>query len=65
MNEVIKAIFQEAGGWVETDEKGNITTYSHEVEPEEFARMIICECAKFTTDPIVRNLLFFHFGMKE
>lgn len=64
MNERIQAIFQGAGGWVTTDEKGNISTYSHEVDPEVFARAIIRECAQFT-DPITRNLMLMHFGMKE
>jgi hypothetical protein len=64
MNERIQAIFQGAGGWVETDDKGNISTYSHEVEPEEFARAIIRECATFG-DPVTRRFMLMHFGMTE
>jgi hypothetical protein len=64
MNERIQAIFQGAGGWVEIDEKGNISTYSHEVDPEVFARAIIRECNLFT-DLCTRQLILNHFGMKE
>jgi hypothetical protein len=44
MNKDIQILFKQAGGYIETDEKGNISTYTYDFDPEQFAQSIIMEC---------------------
>ena len=44
MNKDIQILFKQAGGYIEIDEKGNIFTYAHDFDPEQFARSLIMEC---------------------
>jgi hypothetical protein len=44
-NTVIEKLFKEAGGYIEKDSHGNITTYSHDLDPIMYAALIIKECA--------------------
>jgi len=44
MNEIIKALFIQAGGSIE-EENGNLWTYSDDLDPELFAQLIVRECA--------------------
>ena len=44
MNKDIQILFKQAGGYIETDEDGNIFTYAHDFDPEQFARSLIMEC---------------------
>ena len=44
MNEIIKALFIQAGGTVE-EENGNLWTYSDDLDPEKFAQLIVQKCA--------------------
>jgi hypothetical protein len=44
MNKDIQILFKQAGGYIETDEQGNIFTYAHDFDPEKFARSLIKEC---------------------
>ena len=44
MNEIIKALFIQAGGTVE-EENGNLWTYSDDLDPELFAQLVVRECA--------------------
>ena len=43
MNEIIKALFIQAGGSVE-EENGNLWTYSDDLDPELFAQLVVLEC---------------------
>jgi hypothetical protein len=43
MNERIKTLFIQAGGGVE-EENGNLWTYSEDLDPKEFAELIVQEC---------------------
>jgi len=45
MNEIIKALFIQAGGSVE-EENGNLWTYSDDLDPELFAQLVVRECAE-------------------
>ena len=45
MNDRIKALFIQAGGIVE-EENGNLWTYSDDLDPKEFAELIVRECAR-------------------
>ena len=44
MNKDIQILFKQAGGYIEIDENGNIFTYAHDFDPEQFARSLIMEC---------------------
>ena len=44
MNKDIQILFKQAGGYIEIDEDGNIFTYAHDFDPEQFARSLIMEC---------------------
>ena len=44
MNKDIQILFKQAGGYIEIDEQGNIFTYAHDFDPEQFARSLIMEC---------------------
>jgi|APGre2960657404_1045060.scaffolds.fasta_scaffold09338_7 hypothetical protein len=44
MNKDIQMLFKQAGGYIEIDEKGNIFTYAHDFDPEQFARSLVMEC---------------------
>ena len=53
MNEIIKALFIQAGGTVE-EENGNLWTYSDDLDPELFAQLVVRECIdKITTYDLV------------
>jgi hypothetical protein len=43
MNERIKTLFIKAGGAIE-EENGNLWTYSDDLDPKEFAELIVREC---------------------
>jgi hypothetical protein len=45
MNEIIKALFIQAGGSIE-EENGNLWTYSDDLDPELFAQLVVRECAE-------------------
>ena len=45
MNEIIKALFIQAGGSIE-EENGNLWTYSDDLDPEKFAQLVVRECAR-------------------
>jgi hypothetical protein len=60
MNARIEYLFKHAGGYVEYD-KGQILTYTQDLDVEKFAELIVRECGNFT-DAITRNLMFLHFG---
>jgi hypothetical protein len=45
MNERIKTLFIQAGGGIE-EENGNLWTYSEDLDPKEFAELIVRECAQ-------------------
>jgi len=72
MNEIIKALFIQAGGSVE-EENGNLWTYSDDLDPELFAQLVVKDCyvALFPAlrDMISRgqayDLIKQHFGVKE
>lgn len=72
MNEIIKALFIQAGGIVE-EENGNLWTYSDDLDPELFAQLVVKDCyvALFPAlrDMISRgqayDLIKQHFGVKE
>jgi hypothetical protein len=44
MNKDIQILFKQAGGYIETDEKGNIFTYAHDFDPAHFAHSLVMEC---------------------
>ena len=44
MNERIKTLFKQAGGYVEVDDKGNYFTYMQDFDPEVFANLIVKDC---------------------
>lgn len=44
MNKDMQILFKQAGGYIETDEKGNIFTYAHDFDPEQFAQSLVMEC---------------------
>ena len=44
MNKDIQILFKQAGGYIEIDEQGNIFTYAHDFDPEQFARSLVMEC---------------------
>ena len=44
MNKDMKILFKQAGGYIETDDKGNTFTYTQDFDPEQFAQSIIMEC---------------------
>jgi hypothetical protein len=44
MTKDLQILFKQAGGYVETDENGNISTYTYDFDPEKFAQSIIMEC---------------------
>ena len=46
MNEQLKLLFKQAGGYIEVDDSGNQTTYTYDFDPEIFAILIIKECTK-------------------
>jgi hypothetical protein len=48
MNERIKTLFIQAGGAIE-EENGNLWTYSDDLDPKEFAELIVRECADVAT----------------
>ena len=67
MNEIIKALFIQAGGSVE-EENGNLWTYSDDLDPELFAQLVVRECANIadTAEPYkAYDLIKQHFGVKE
>ena len=69
MNEIIKALFIQAGGSVE-EENGNLWTYSDDLDPELFAQLVVRECAKRIDYWESRqgehcDDLLKHFGVKE
>ena len=67
MNEIIKALFIQAGGSVE-EENGNLWTYSDDLDPELFAQLIVRECANIadTAEPYkAYDLIKQRFGVKE
>lgn len=47
MNILIQNLYKQAGGYIEVDDQGNRLTYSHDLDPEEFARLIIEECNRY------------------
>ncbi len=49
MNEIIKALFIQAGGSVE-EENGNLWTYSDDLDPELFAQLVVRECVAICQD---------------
>ena len=67
MNEIIKALFIQAGGGVE-EENGNLWTYSDDLDPEKFALSVVRECANIadTAEPYkAYDLIKKHFGVEE
>jgi hypothetical protein len=44
MNKDMQILFKQAGGYIETDEQGNISTYTYDFDPGQFAQSIIMEC---------------------
>jgi len=44
MNKDMQILFKQAGGYIETDEEGNIFTNAHDFDPEQFARSLVMEC---------------------
>jgi hypothetical protein len=69
MNERIKTLFIKAGGGIE-EENGNLWTYSEDLDPKEFAKLIVRECAKRvdyweTRQGEHSDDLLKHFGVEE
>jgi hypothetical protein len=78
MNEIIKALFIQAGGSIE-EENGNLWTYSDDLDPEKFAQLVVRECLGIVHDAerggsneiwdnavkFIRRDLQEHFGVKE
>ena len=69
MNEIIKALFIKAGGGVE-EENGNLWTYSDDLDPKEFAELIVKECMKVSNLSLSKHELpsdkiAEHFGVKQ
>ena len=44
MNNYIEKLFKQAKGYVETDDKGNRSTYTYDFDPDMFANLIIKNC---------------------
>ena len=44
MNKDIEKLFKQANGYVETDDKGNRSTYTYDFDPDTFASLIIQNC---------------------
>jgi hypothetical protein len=69
MNEELRVIFKQAGGYIEIDDSGNESTYTYDFDPEVFATLIIKECNnKFNdtdavTGAFVHKVLKEHFGV--
>jgi hypothetical protein len=61
MNERIKELLKKATRRVDHEEREWVFT---EVDQKKFAELIIRECGNFT-DPVTRNLMMKHFGVKE
>ena len=69
MNEIIKALFIQAGGSVE-EENGNLWTYSDDLDPELFAQLVVRECANIATINAHQwaspgTYILNHFGVTE
>jgi hypothetical protein len=44
MNEELRILFKQAGGYIEIDDSGNESTYTYDFDPEVFAQSIIMKC---------------------
>jgi len=68
MNELISKLFKQSGGIIEI-ENGNFWTYSDDLDPELFAKLIVKECidvvSKATASPNGYQALMKHFGVEE
>ena len=64
MNERIKTLFIKAGGGIE-EENGNLWTYSDDLDPKEFAELIVRECAEVCLEANDHKNILRHFGVEE